>query len=228
VIVVASAGLIAGMIHVLSGPDHLAAVAPLVADSDRRRWRAGLLWGIGHTSGVAVVGLLALLLRSVLPMALISSWSERLVGIVLLIVGAWGVRRTLVTHVHSHAHFHGGSQHTHVHFHTSSPHAQEQERRELVPHSHTHASFAFGILHGLAGSSHVLGILPALAMPTPAASVTYLAAYGVGNVGAMTAFASALGWMAGTARGSGAAFYRALLGTCSLAAIVVGVVWLAG
>jgi hypothetical protein len=226
VIIVAGAGLIAGMLHVLSGPDHLAAVAPLVADADRRRWKAGFLWGIGHTSGVVVVGLLALLLRGVLPVDLVSSWSERLVGVALLIVGAWGVRRALVVHLHTHAHVHDGSQHTHVHFHTSSRRAHERERRHPVSHSHTHASFAFGVLHGLAGSSHVLGILPALALPTQAASLTYLAGYGVGNVGAMTVFASALGWLAGTTGGGRAGAYRALLGTCSLAAIIVGVVWL--
>jgi hypothetical protein len=228
VILVAAAGLIAGTLHVLSGPDHLAAVAPLVADSERRRWKAGFLWGVGHTSGVALVAVAALLLRDALPVGAISTWSERLVGIALLVVGAWGVRRALVTRVHTHVHTHDGSPHTHVHFHTSSPRTHEQVRRGALPHSHTHASFAFGILHGLAGSSHVLGILPALALPTQTASLTYLAGYGTGNVAAMTAFASAVGWIAGTARGGGVAVYRGLLGTCSVAAIVVGVVWLVG
>src|SRR5688572_3654911 len=60
------AGLAAGLIHVLSGPDHLAAVAPL-AGGRGRSWRAGFLWGLGHSGGVLAVGLLALGLRGALP-----------------------------------------------------------------------------------------------------------------------------------------------------------------
>ena len=58
---------------------------------------------------------------------------------------------------------------------------------------HGHASFAVGLLHGVAGSSHFFGVLPALALPTPAASFGYIAAFGLGTVVAMTAFAGAVG-----------------------------------
>ena len=58
------AGLAAGLVHVLSGPDHLAAVAPLAADADRSQWRAGLQWGLGHTAGVMVIGLLLISVRA--------------------------------------------------------------------------------------------------------------------------------------------------------------------
>ena len=65
------AGLAAGLIHVLSGPDHLAAVAPL-AGGRGRAWRAGFLWGLGHSGGVLAVGLLALALRGALPIDALS------------------------------------------------------------------------------------------------------------------------------------------------------------
>ena len=51
---------------------------------------------------------------------------------------------------------------------------------------HAHASFCLGVLHGIAGSSHFLGVLPALALPTRAAALTYIGAFGVGTVAAMT------------------------------------------
>jgi hypothetical protein len=41
---------------------------------------------------------------------------------------------------------------------------------------HAHASFCLGVLHGVAGSSHFFGVLPALALPTRAAALTYIAA----------------------------------------------------
>ena len=57
------AGLSAGALHVLCGPDHLAAIAPLSADRGRKAASIGLRWGIGHSGGVIFVGLVALLLR---------------------------------------------------------------------------------------------------------------------------------------------------------------------
>jgi hypothetical protein len=89
-----------------------------------------------------------------------------------------------------------------------------------------HASFGFGVLHGLAGSSHLFGVLPALALPTRGASFTYLAAYGAGTVVAMTAFSSVIGVIALRARRRGTPLYRGLLYACSIAAIMVGGVWL--
>ena len=77
----ALAGLATGLVHVLSGPDHLAAVAPLSADADRSQWRAGLQWGLGHTAGVMVIGLLLISVRQALPIEAISAYSERIVGV---------------------------------------------------------------------------------------------------------------------------------------------------
>jgi len=228
-LVVITAGLIAGILHVLSGPDHLAAVAPLSASAGRGRWKAGFTWGVGHTAGVVVVGVLALLLRGVLPIDAISSWSERIVGIALVAVGLWSARLALRTRVHTHVHTHGTQPHVHVHVHVhrAGTEAHGPAVRLAVPHAHTHASFGFGILHGLAGSSHILGIVPALALPTRAASMAYLLAYGAGNVVGMTAFSSAIGYAASRAEGFGISLYRGLMAACSVAAIAVGMFWLA-
>jgi len=224
-VIAALSGLLAGLVHVLSGPDHLAAVAPLAADSERRPWLAGLDWGLGHTGGVLLVGVLALLLRELLPLEALSSWGERLVGVVLIGIGLWGFRRALGLRVHVHAHTHDGAPHEHVHVHAGGA-GHAHAPGGALPHSHTHAAFAVGVLHGLAGSSHLLGILPALAFPTRAASIAYLGAFGVATVFAMTAFAAAMGLLAGRARSGGAGFYQNLLYGCSAAAILVGGVWL--
>jgi ABC-type nickel/cobalt efflux system permease component RcnA len=226
--IAALSGFVAGFIHVLSGPDHLAAVAPLAADSGRRQWLTGLDWGFGHTSGVLLVGVLALLLRELIPVDALSSWGERLVGIVLISIGLWGLRRAMRLKLHVHPHRHDGRTHEHVHVH-AGPAAHETEPAapgHIHSHAHTHAAFAVGVLHGLAGSSHLLGVLPALAFPTRAESIAYLASFGVATVLAMTAFAAVIGFLARRARAGGAVFYRNLLYACSLAAIAVGGVWL--
>ncbi|MFQ5600612.1 MAG: nickel transporter, partial [Candidatus Krumholzibacteriia bacterium] len=154
------AGFLAGGIHVLTGPDHLAAVAPLAAAERRRIWRAGLQWGLGHTGGVWGVAALALLTRGLLPVQLLSSWSERFVGVALIGLGLWALRRALASRVHVHEHEHDGVHHRHVHVHRHTSHHDERS------HAHAHAALAFGVLHGAAGSSHFLGVLPALALPT--------------------------------------------------------------
>ena len=47
-------GLSAGALHVLSGPDHLAVVAPLVAEKPSKGLQLGFKWGLGHGLGVSV------------------------------------------------------------------------------------------------------------------------------------------------------------------------------
>lgn len=217
------AGLLAGSIHVLSGPDHLAAVAPLAADGRRKGWRAGLRWGLGHAAGVAAVGAFALLLRDILPLDALSSWSERLVGLVLIGIGLWGIRVALRRRVHAHAHAHGVVRHVHVHVHDPDvPHAHGEA------HAHGHAAFAVGTLHGFAGSSHVLGVLPALAFPSRVEAVVYVASFALASVLVMAGFASVIGWAAGRFELGGAAAYQRFLATCSAAAILIGAYWLAG
>src|SRR6267142_713583 len=94
-------GLIAGTVHVLTGPDHLTAIAPLAVRRPARAWVPGVRWGIGHSAGVALVGLLSLWLRDLLPVAMLSSWGERLVGVMLFGIGFWALRRGLKQNVHT-------------------------------------------------------------------------------------------------------------------------------
>ena len=207
-------GAVAGALHVLSGPDHLAAVAPLAVSSDRRAWRQGCTWGLGHTSGVLVVALLALALREVLPpVSIISSWSERIVGAALVAVGLWSVSRALrIGHA---THAHSGRSHDHTHVQRGPAWARRI--------GHPHASFTLGVLHGAAGSSHVLGVIPALALPSAAQALIYLAGFGGGSIAAMAAFAA----LVGIVRNRGEqGLERALMASCGVLALAVGATWI--
>ncbi len=211
----ATAGLLAGLVHALAGPDHLAAVAPLAVErrpGGRSWWGSGigLLWGAGHSCGVWGVGLLALALKDLLPLEQLSSWSERLVGVVLVAVGVWGLGRAVRRR---------GSSGGHGHSHPSYPESAAGSRPRL-------AAFGIGALHGFAGSSHVLGLLPALALPSQAAALAYVIAFGLGTVAAMAAFSTLLSGVAGRLTRFGPGAYPALLASLSGAAIVVGGFWL--
>ena len=181
----ALSGVVAGVFHVLSGPDHLAAVAPLAASDRGGSLRAGWTWGVGHASGVMVVAALAVLLRDALPpVADISAWGER--------AGGRGAHRAGPVEPVARgapapraARARRAPEHEHVHV--------QRGPRWMRRLGHGHAAFAVGVLHGVAGSSHFFGVLPRSALPTAAASFSYIAAFGVGTVAAMTAFAGAIG-----------------------------------
>ena len=215
---IAVTGVLAGLFHVLAGPDHLAAVGPLALDSHRRGWLAGWTWGIGHASGVVLVATLAVLLRDLLPpVDHISAWGERLVGAALIAVGLWALRRS--ARVQPAPHAHGAVSHDHLHVQAGP--------RWMRRIGHAHAAFCLGVLHGVAGSSHFVGVLPALALPTRVGALTYIVTFGAGTVAAMTAFAAAAGYASGLVRVHSPA-YRAMTATAAVAAIVIGGVWLFG
>lgn len=212
-------GALAGIVHVLSGPDHLAAVLPLASARDQRSWVTGSLWGLGHTSGVVAIAVLAVLLRDLLPpIDLISAWSERLVGASLVAVGLWALRGGLRIDAAPHAH--AGLEHEHL-----------QVRRGpamLKRLGHAHVAFLMGILHGVAGSAHFLGVLPALALPSRVASLAYLAAFGAASIVSMAAFAAAVGFAGARTRRSGAPAHRVLMLSGAMLAMLVGGIWLIG
>jgi ABC-type nickel/cobalt efflux system permease component RcnA len=217
--IAAITGVVAGIIHVWSGPDHLAAIAPLAARRPSRAWIPGARWGLGHSAGVGVVGLLSLWLRDRLPVDLLSSWGERMVGVMLFAIGIWALRKALTVHAHEHGH--GEEHHVHLHAHG---HRVAHEQLEAHAH-HTHAAFGIGLLHGLAGSSHFLGVLPILAFPSRVQALTYLLAFGTGTIASMAAFSWLMGSAAARCAEGSTRLYRRLLFSCGGAAMLVGCFW---
>lgn len=203
------AGLAVGLIHVIAGPDHLSAIAPIASNERQRVWAVGLRWGLGHSLGVVIVGLIAGFLAHAALVDPVSNTSERLVGVMLLIIGAWGLWRMNRGTVET-THDHGDGR---AHTHTSS--------------SRRYAPYAIGILHGCAGGSHLVGILLVLAFPTLTGVFTYLAGFICGSVLAMCAFAAGIGWL-GTIGGASPRTHRALMLLSSLTSIAVGIWWLLG
>ena len=214
-------GFFMGFLHVVSGPDHLAAISPLAIEKKKSTWIIGLKWGIGHTSGVFVVGLLVLLFREFISIDFVSSFSEKIVGIVLIGIGAWGLQKIFRSNLHIHSHEHDGVEH--LHFHS---HEEKISHEDSKAHFHTHTALIVGIIHGLAGSSHLLGVLPALAMPTKLDAASYLISFGVGTILAMVIFSEILGRVATRFSDYGQKIYRGLSISLSSIAIAIGLFWI--
>ena len=207
-------GFAAGAVHVVGGADHLVAMAPF---SLRKPWpamRAGLAWGAGHSTGVVVLALVAIAFKDLAHIEAMSAWAEFLVGVALLVVGVLAVRTAFGLELHSHEHRHDGVEtHQHLHLHVRG---QSNHRR------HAHAASGLGLLHGLAGASHLLAVIPALALP-PLAAVGYLVAYLCGSIGAMLAMVAVVSLL--TFR-SGARFLPWLVGGTGALSIFTGAIWL--
>jgi hypothetical protein len=212
-------GLAAGSLHVVTGPDHLAAVAPLALRDRRAAAKTGAAWGLGHGMGVVVLGGLGMLAREAVDVHALSGWSEFSVGFLLVGLGLWSLRSALgmQIHEHGHAHDHAGGEHAHPHVHLGA-HAHDQQAHQ----GHSHAAFGVGLFHGAAGMGHLLGVVPALALP-PVESAAYLAAYLLAAVASMALFGLALGELA---RRAGRAAMRGLVLAASIFTVGVGGWWL--
>ena len=223
------AGILASMLHVVSGPDHLAAVTPIVIETKNKGWKIGFSWGAGHLLGMLIIGVLFMVFKEYIPVDAISSYSEQLVAFVLIGVGAWAFYRIFsADKSHKHPHIHTENEpyihiHTHEHSHTSG-------------HKHTHtktikqnivSSFGIGLLHGFAGVAHFLLLLPILGFKSQLEGVQYIIGFGVGTVLAMTAYAFILGKLtAQVKQDHNSTFFKGVRFAGGLFALVIGFYWL--
>ena len=172
-------GVLAGFIHVISGADHLIAMAPAAINNPQKALKNSFSWGLGHSSGVLLLAFLAIFIKDIASLNKFSNIAEFLVGISLLIVGVFAIKNSLQLSIHSHAHNHGnGIAHRHFHLHV-----KEQRNKN----KHSHALTGLGLLHGIAGGSHFLAVLPALALPLTSACL-YLISYLIGSLTSMNLF----------------------------------------
>jgi hypothetical protein len=202
-------GFAAGGLHVFSGVDHLAALAPAAVENPSNATRTGMYWGFGHGVGVLIIGGIGLILRGFVDLEAWSGWAEFLVGFLLLGIGIWAIVRSRTVDIHGHEHTHDDKAHEHLHAH--DPGSQ----------SHHHAALGVGIFHGMAGGGHLFGVLPALALPTSQA-IMYLLAYLVASVLTMGAFAYGVGMLAAR---SGTVWVKRLMLGSGVLAVMVGLVW---
>ena len=220
-------GFVAGSIHVLTGPDHIAALLPLSVGKRARAWALGARWGIGHSAGVLVIAVVAILLRHSMDLQLVSAWSERLVGVMLIAIGGWGMRQALRDRLHAHGHSHGDGPHEHLHAHAHDGHEVPAGGEPPLPHAHRHTAFFAGILHGAAGTAHLVGVLAAAAFATVVESGVYLGGFALGTILAMGAFAAAVGITTSRASERAPRLLPWFTGAASVLCLLVGVVWIA-
>lgn len=216
-------GIIASILHVLSGPDHLAAVTPIAIESKRKVWRIGFFWGTGHLIGMLIIGLLFFLFKELIPVEAISGYSEQLVAIVLIGIGIWSLYKLFYKEkIHSRPHIHSDGEvyvHKHSHTHSNGGHTTKAKSNEKT------SSFSIGILHGLAGIAHFILLLPALGFETRLESLQYIAGFALGTVLAMTVYTFILGLVTKTSTHN-KSFLNVIRVTGGCFALFVGMYWM--
>ena len=154
-------GLSAGALHVLSGPDHLAVVAPLVAENPSKGLQLGFRWGLGHGLGVVFLGILGMLIKGWVDVDSWSTMAEVLVGWLLIAVGLWSIW------------------------------SNRNPNSETGSQGHHHVDngvvFGVGLFHGMAGTGHLFGVLPSLLLSHTQAAI-YLGMYFMSAIVSMMGF----------------------------------------
>jgi len=224
-------GIIASMAHVITGPDHLAAVTPFAIDSRKKSWIIGFSWGIGHTFGMLIIGGIFVLLRGYLPMDKITSHSEILVGIMLIIIGFWAIRKTLKENTlyfhHHHPHVHHHSRFLERIFHHSHPDREGIPEHEDRHHENSWAAFVVGTVHGVTGINHLVAILPVLALATIWDGIFYLTGFAAGTIFTMVFVALVLGIIAHRSSQKNKTKFLFWFSMCGgLLATITGIYWI--
>lgn len=222
------AAILASILHVISGPDHLAAVTPLAIESEKKAWKVGLSWGFGHLSGMLLIGVLFLLFKDFIPVEKISEYSEQLVGLVLIGIGIWAFYRIFNTQkAHSHPHVHtDGKPFIHIHKHEHSHQKKHEHIHTEKIKQNVFSSFGIGFIHGLAGVAHFLLLLPVLSFNSNFEGILYIIGFGIGTVVAMTAYALVLGKLSGISKQQhNETFFKGIRFAGGLFAIVIGFYW---
>ncbi len=180
--VVLALGFFIGMKHATDA-DHVVAVSTIVSRERTLRAAApiGVLWGLGHTLTIVLVGGAIILFGFVISPRL-GLGMEFSVALMLVLLGALTVRNVLrdtvsIARVHGHG--------PHEHSHAIDPESRHQGRpRFLRP-------LLVGIVHGLAGSAAV-ALLVLNTIRDPMWAVAYLLIFGIGTIAGMLVVTVAL------------------------------------
>jgi nickel/cobalt transporter (NicO) family protein len=215
-----------GFVHAVD-VDHAVAVSAYVSTrpSLPAAARFGFRWAAGHSLTVLAAGGLLLALGLRWPEGL-DRWAEGAVGVMLVGVGLWAARALQRLHLHRPP-AHGDHAHLHVHPAADRPHDHRHGPGHRDRHHHPRGIALVGMLHGLAGTSGVLALVPVSLIDSRALGAAYLALFCAGVVAGMVLFAGVVAFALGRAAERSVAWGRRFAQAVALTSVVVGVVWVA-
>lgn len=222
-----STAIMLGSIHALE-VDHMIAVTSFLTERPgfRAAARFGVRWGLGHAIAVFVFGGI-LLLSGIRWPERYDGFGELLVGILLVGIGVWAILRARKLHFHR-PEEHGDHLHLHSHLAGRRPHHHSHAGTAggAKPHRHGRALVFVGLLHGLAGSSSAVALVPVTMIDRTSIGLAYLAAFGLGVILAMMGFALAATSAFNRAASRSVDMSRHAGVLVGVLGVIVGLVWL--
>lgn len=227
-----------GLAHAIE-VDHMIAVTAFVTTRPALRAAAGfgLRWGLGHSMAVFAAGGILIATGLRWPTGY-DELGEALVGVLLVAVGIWAMLRARKLHLHR-PEEHGDHAHLHAHKQAASPHVHQHPAHEApahppAGHHHHHAApggdrhgiTAVGLMHGLAGTSAVVALVPVTLMDRWIVGLGYLLMFGLGTILAMTAYAVVAAAALRRASESSLTWGRLLGRLVGMGSIAVGLWWI--
>lgn len=216
-----------GFLHALE-VDHMVAVTTFVSrrPSLGSAGRFGLRWGLGHSVAVLLAGGL-LLATGVRWPERYDAFGEGLVGLMLVGLGGWALAAARKLHLHP-VEEHGGHAHLHLHDAASRRHDHPHQDPVSAARPHEHGGITLvGLLHGLAGTTGVVALVPVTMVDRVGIGLGYLTAFGVGVTTAMTLFALAAAAIMRRTNARSLLLGRRAVAAVGLAGIGVGLWWIA-
>lgn len=158
--------------------DHLIAVSNVLhrVKSVKSGIRVGFSWALGHMITAAIVTISIYIFKETFLDNVLPHF-EKIVGVMLIVLGFLSLREIFV--FHSHSHTHNGLMHSHPHIHS---------RQTKEGHFHKHM-FGIGIIHGLASNDELLLLFTAsLAVTSIGGLLIGLGVFSIGVVLGMILF----------------------------------------
>ena len=99
-----SGGLIGGMLHALTGPDHLLSILPrILGQKFWKGWRVGSVWGVGHGITTSFIGSCAYLLKESIMnfefVDILIDLNGFAIGLTLIVIGLLGLYENSQFHI---------------------------------------------------------------------------------------------------------------------------------
>lgn len=216
--------LVLGLVHSID-LDHVIAASTFLGQRSAlpAAIRYGVRWGIGHSIAILAAGILVLALGlQISPQ--FEQLAEIAVGVMLIALGIMAFRALRNLHLHGPP-THGDQAHLHAHGTLPVPnHAHSAPASRL---NHPRRPIFVGLLHGLAGSSGAVAIIPVAMIGEWRAGLGYLVVFCLGVTLGMVLFAVSLTEALRRTRDQSVVWGRRTGAGIALASIATGGYWIA-
>ena len=243
-------GVTMGILHVVAGPDHLSALAALSVGGSWKAVWMGIRWGIGHSSGMAVVAVIFIAAKGDIDLRAIGRTFDFIVGLFMIGIGLYGFtqlytmskERTRKKEDESLPLITVNPTHTYISTMNYDDYNINPSGQDITSHAISNPtstqnhnsltqnllSFTIGVVHGVAGPGGILGVLPAVEMSHISSSIIYLSSFILASTLSMGIFAAVYGELTRRLMNSSAEVYVEYglrVFSCGIS-IAVGVLWI--